>query len=536
MQKSRTLFLKYLLIFIASILFSAKTGFAQSAYLPYSYQLDQKFDADIYNINTSLHTSLKPYLLDSVLSHKYDQLMRSGDDSTHKNRSWFHRVLFNQHLFDVKTNEFTFYGDYLPDLQIGRDVKGEKTTNLNTRGYQLGGTVGSKFSFYSSGYENQGVFPAYYDAIINTYHFVPGQSYDRSFGKNTKDWSYATAIISYTPIKQLNITLGEDKTFIGDGYRSLLLSDYAAPYPLLRLTANLGKVQYMMMWTYLEDEWATKYDGFGSNRRKWAVFHYLDWNVNNRLSLGFFNALIAAEADDNGNLHGFDLNYVNPIILASSLGPSTPIPDDAYAGFTGKYKIFDKAAVYGQFIVNLNNSNSNTYGYQLGIRGADIFNVKNLNYIFEYNTVKPYTYSGSQPIMSYTQYSESLGDPLGADFKEMIGILNYSIGKFDFQGQLNYAKYQLNTLGQNVGMIINPPFVPPAYTELATTTNYAGQGINADLRYAEGTVSYLINVKFNLRLEVGALYRDETSSLGDNKTMLFTFGLRSTFRSLYHDF
>jgi hypothetical protein len=39
--------------------------------------------------------------------------------------------------------------------------------------------------------------------------------------KTTKDYSYATAILSYTPIKQLNITLGQDKTFIGDGYRSI---------------------------------------------------------------------------------------------------------------------------------------------------------------------------------------------------------------------------------------------------------------------------------------------------------------------------
>src|SRR5580658_5398513 len=105
MQKSRCLSHKYLLILIASILFSAKAGFSQSAYLPYNYQLDQKFDADVYNIKTSLHTSLKPYLLDSVLSYRYDQLMRSGDDSTHQNRSWLHRIIFNQHLFDVKTNE-----------------------------------------------------------------------------------------------------------------------------------------------------------------------------------------------------------------------------------------------------------------------------------------------------------------------------------------------------------------------------------------------------------------------------------------------
>ena len=529
MQTSYRLPVKTLLLFITLFL-CTRIALAQSEYLPYSYQFDQKFDADIYSVNSSFHTTLKPFLIDNTIKPTYDKLMQLGVDTTHK--SWVYRILFNQHLFDVKTKEYTFYGDYLPDLLIGRDIKGERNVNLNTRGYQVGGTVGDKFSFYSSGYENQGVFPAYYNAIINHYGFVPGGGYDKNFGAtNSKDWSYATAIVSYTPIKQLNITLGEDKTFIGDGYRSLLLSDYAAPYPLLRLTANLGPVQYMAMWSYLEDLTAPKFDGFGSNRRKWGIFHYLDWNVTNRLSLGFFNAVIAAEADDNGNLHGFDVNYINPILLSGTLGPSTQIKDNTYGGFTGKYKIFDKAAIYGQLFLDLNNGySSNTYGYQVGVRGADLFAVKNLNYLVEYNTVKPYTYLSTTPITSYTQYNQSLGDPLGSNFKELIGILNYSIGKIDLQGQLNYAKYYVNSAGENIGMLITPPL--PAYGGMGLP----GTGISTNLYYAEGTASYLVNPKYNLRLEIGGMFRDETNGTGNNKTMLLTFGLRSTFRNLYHDF
>jgi len=530
---------KRILLIVLIVFISARISLAQSVYLPYSYQFDQKFDADVYSLNNSFHTSLKPYLIDSTLSPRYNKLMQLGVDSNRK--SWLNRILFNQHLIDVKNNDFTFYADYLTDLQMGRESNGQKNTNLNTRGYQLGGTVGSKFSFYSSGYENSGVFPTYYDGVTSLYHFVPGQSYDRSFGKTNKDWSYATAIVSYTPIKQLNITLGTDRTFIGDGYRSLLLSDYAAPYPLLRLTANVGPLQYMMMWSYLEDPYVNKFDDFGSNRRKWGVFHYLDWNVNNRLSLGFFNALIAAETDDNGNPHGFDVNYINPVILLGSVGPTIPVADNAVFGGTAKFKLLDKTALYGQVLLDryyssTNNTNSNTYGYQLGIRGADLLGVKNLNYIVEYNTVRPNTYVGSQPIVNYTQYDEPLGDPLGDNFKEMLGIVNYSIGRFDLQGQVNYAKYEVNSAGQNNGMILTPQFLAPQYIMLATSLPVAGQGNPTNLFYAEGTASYLINPKYNLRLELGAIYRDESNTVTPNKTVLFTFGLRSTFRNLYHDF
>jgi len=209
-------------------------------------------------------------------------------------------------------------------------------------------------------------------------------------------------------------------------------------------------------------------------------------------------------------------------------------------GFTGKYKIFDKTAIYGQLLLDRFNVSDflsggnpdNTNGVQLGIRGADLFKVKNFNYLFEFNTVKPYTYASQQPITSYTELSEPLGDPLGANFREYIGILNYSIGRFDFMGQLNYAKYGLDpnttsNFGQDVTKAFNPS------TE---TTANLGQGLATSLRYAQGTVSLLINPKYNLRFELGGLYRQETNAQKNLKTALITFGLRSTFRGIYSDF
>ncbi|ASU33200.1 gliding motility protein RemB [Mucilaginibacter xinganensis] len=533
--------MRKLILLITFITFSVGLSKAQSVYIPYSYQLDQKFNSSVYSIQNNIHTSLKPFLLDSSLMPTYNAVMNRGVDSSR--HTWIVRKIFNEHVFDVKTKEYTFYADYLPDLQIGRDFNDKITTNLNTRGYQLGGTIGSKFSFYSSGFENSARFPGYYNDIVNRYAFIPGQAYNRSYHgqpTGTQDWSYATAIISYTPIKQLNITLGTDKTFIGDGYRSLLLSDFSANYPLLRLTANLGKVQYMMMWAYLEDINQHKFDTFVNNRRKWAAFHYLDWNINNRLSLGFFNALIAQEADDNGNYHGFDVNYVNPLFFSSALGPKGQ-PDNVLVGFTGKYKIFDKTAVYGQLVLDDfkasdffsgSNNTDNTNGVQLGIRGADLFKVTGFNYLFEYNSVKPYTYASPQAITSYTDYSLPLAHPLGANFREFMGILNYSIGNFDFMGQASYSKYGSDPDFMNFG---HDPFKATSSASASTTS--IGQGITTSLHYVEGTVAYLINPKYNLRFELGAVYRNEkVSNLGNRETALVTFGLRSTFRSLYHDF
>ena len=503
---------------------------AQLMYQPYSYQFYQKLNNTVYSPSTNLHTSLKPYLIgdSSAIRPSYDSLLLLKANNIGK--SWLYRKLLRQHLIEVNDKEYTFYLDYLPDLQMGREFDGPKTVWMNTRGYQLGGTIGSKFFFYSSGYENQGKFSNYETDYINSVGMVPGQAFDKNYGRDTKDWSQVTALIGYTPTKAISVELGQDKTFIGDGYRSVLLSDYAAAYPLLRFKADLGKrVQYMAMWAYMEDQYATQFNAFSNNRRKWGAFHYIDWNITNRASVGFFNALIAEEANDAGQYHGFDPNYINPIFFVSSLGHSNPAPDHTLFGFNGKYKVLSKTAIYGQFLYDQDSSagGRSKYAWQVGFRGSDLLNVNKLNYLFEYNTSKPNTYASQYPIVNYTQLSESLADPLGSDYKEFVGILNYSIGKFDLQGQFNYAKYAAGTIKPAVGA--NSAMAPFINTTGVTT-------VMNTLKYAEGTVAYVLNPKYNLRLEIGGLLRQSTNSVSDTKTAMFIFGLRSTFRDLYHDF
>lgn len=169
------------------VLFSGVAS-AQSEYQPYSYQFYQKLNPDIYNTQSRAHTALKPFFIDdSLVKTHYDALMGLGADSG--KHSWVHRKLFNEHLFDVREKDYTFFADYLPDLTIGKDFSGSKNTWLNTRGYQAGGTIGGKFYFYTSGFENQAVYPEYLNTYINQVGQVPGQGYDRSSGKNTKYWS-----------------------------------------------------------------------------------------------------------------------------------------------------------------------------------------------------------------------------------------------------------------------------------------------------------------------------------------------------------
>lgn len=514
---------------------------AQSQYQPYSYQFYQKFNAQAYSTKTRLHTSLKPFLVDdTVLQQRYNELITYGLDST-RTHTWIHRKIFNEHLFEVNDKEYTFFADYLTDITAGRDGSGKKNIWRNTRGFQLGGTIGTKFYFYSAGFENQAVFPQYYTNYINQVGVIPGQAFDRTFAEHDeKDWSNAIAVASYTPIKFLNITLGQDRNFIGDGYRSQLLSDFASPYPFLKLTANIGNVKYMTMWSYMTDPASPQVSYINGYRKKWGAFHYLDWNVNNKLSLGFFEAVIWAERDGDGNFRGFDFNYLNPIVFLRPTEASIGSPDNAMLGLTGKYKIADGMAVYGQFALDEfeaksffggKGSSRNKYAYQIGIRGADLFKVKNLNYLLEYNTALPYTYSEQNSITNYSQQAEPLAHPFGANYRETVGMLNYSYKRFDFSGQLNYAHYGLDTDATNYGKDIFKSYLYPAKLE----GNYVGQGLTTNMVFLQGKVAYVVNPKYNLRVELGATFRQENNSKFNDKTTMVFLALRSSFRHLYED-
>ncbi|RKD20426.1 gliding motility protein RemB [Pelobium manganitolerans] len=529
-------------IFLLLALFSTSSLFAQTPnqYLPYSFDHYQKFNKQAYDQNSRFHSSIKPYFGDdSLLSQAVDSVYNFGLDTAVK-RTWVHRKLFNEHLIDIKTPDYTVYADFLPDFQIGYDSQAGNTW-LNTRGYQVGGTIGKKFSFYTSGFENQAVFPGYYLEYINANGIIPGQVNDK-FGptKSTKDWAYATAILSYTPVKYLNLTLGQDKNFIGDGYRSMLLSDVAATYPFFKLTANLGRVKYMAMWAQFQDLRAPEFSYDNGYRKKWGVFHYLDWNVTNKLSLGFFDSVIWQDADEDGK-RGFDFMYANPFIFLRPIEGQNGSPDNALIGFTGKYELFKNLAVYGQFAADeftakevFSNKGywANKFAYQLGIKGFDAFTVKNLNYLLEFNTARPFTYSQRNSLLNYGHYNQALAHPMGANFREFVSIWNYSFKRFELKGQVNFAQYGLDGTGENFGKDIYKPYD----TRNGNYGYKTGGGIKTDFSFIQGKIGYLINPKYNLRLETGFTSRIEENVNFSQKNNFITFGLRSSFRNLYEDF
>lgn len=174
---------------------------------------------------------------------------------------------------------------------------------------------------------------------------------------------------------------------------------------------------------------------------------------------------------------------------------------------------------------------------QLGAKAFNIFGVRNLNILAEYNAVRPYTYQHFVSISNYSNRGEPLAHPRGANFRELIGIANYSWNRFDFSVQGMYSRYGTDPMGQ-LGQFINygGDIFQSYNTAPNTYGNKIGQGVQNDLYYADLKAAYVLNPKYNLRFEVGYTQRyNKIEKAPTQKSGVITVGLRSSFRNLYGD-
>ncbi len=481
----------------------------------------------------SYHSSMRDYMVQPTF--------KLPEDTTGGKRSWFHRKLFQEHLLEFKGEDYDFYASILPDLQLGHSNDRNGALWLNTRGAIAGGRIGDRLTFYTEFYENQGKFPAYVDAFARKSRVVPGQGEWKDFSKGTAfDFAYASALINYKASNHFDFQLGYDKNFIGDGYRSMLMSDVPFNYPFLKIIANVGRVQYTTMWAQFIDMQYPKASYDNGYRKKWGVFNYLDWNVSKKFSAGLFGAVVWQDSDSTGK-RGFDASYLNPIIFLRPVEFSVGSSDNALMGLNLKYAVSNNSAIYGQFVLDefklseITKGNGwwgNKFGGQLGFRSNNIFKVPNLNFLTEGNAARPFTYSQRTSLNNYGHYNQPLAHPLGANFVEWVNIADYRYKRWFLRGELMLARYGLDTANTNYGKDIFKSY----YTRTLDFDNHIGQGLATNLLYLQGTVAFLLNPKYNLRVEASVTARRESNDLGRNNEFIFQIGLRSTFRQLYYDF
>lgn len=538
MNKFKLIFL----IFFCSFIYSYKIN-AQHI-IPLNQEFFILFEKEITQIQKEAHTSFKP------LTGTYISRFTNTDslvliNRTNKPKSLFLRKLRYENLIAVDSNDFHLTIDPLFNFEVSKQKSNSEFLYSNTRGFWAQGSIGKKFSFESGFYENQSAFNTDVKDKILSSRVVPGQGSPKGFEKKGYDYASATGLISFTPNEHFNFQFGHGKNFIGDGYRSLFLSDNSFNYPFLKITTTIWKLQYTNLFaSFLNLNVPHAYEqGF---QKKFGTFHYLSWNIHKRVQIGLFETIIWQNYQDStGYKRGFDYNYLNPIIFYRPIEYSLSSPDNALIGFSSKIKITDKFYLYGQFILDdLDVAGMKKgkgyilekYGIQGGFKAFDLFKCNNLFFQSELNMVQPYVYAHKSPGQNYSHYNQALAHPLGANFIESVSILRYRFKDFYVEYKLNYALYGGDdTLNSHWGHNI---FISDfnAQRGFPSWGNKILQGVKTTLIINDFRVSYVVNPKTNFNISLGVTNRIEKSAITDKNNMYVYFGIRTSLTNLYYDY
>jgi hypothetical protein len=529
-----------------------KLEYSSELNVPFTHSYYARFDDEMNAIGTNSHTAAKPFIYSDVA--RYYDIKAEKESLAKDTDSWFGRKLFNEHLVEIQGKDYWFTVDPILDLQVGRDTEADfSSTWNNTRGVFIQAGLGKRFNLTASVYESQGRFADYFNQYAESLKafgpdpaVIPGRGIAKRFKENSYDYPIAEAYMSYTPADFLNIQFGHGKNFIGDGYRSLLQSDVASPYPFLKLNASFWKIKYTSTWMWLKDVRDEVVED-GAFFTKYMANHYLSWNVSKRLNIGLFESVMWA--DTNGR--GFDVNYLNPIIFFRAIEFQTgQDAGNAILGLSSKYKWNNKVNLYGQFIVDEfslsditggEKSWKNKLGFQLGAKYFNAFKVENLLLQAEYNQVRPFTYSHNSIILNYAHFNQPMAHLWGSNFRELvlIGRYNYKRWFADAKVITGQRGFDFNTPEDSLNY--GGDIYADEDNRNANTGVRIGQGNKTSSFMTEVQAGYLLNPETNLKLFANIIYRDFnpeaiTATTTSSNTLWFSIGVRTDLFNWYNDF
>jgi len=480
------------------------------------YDLDSKASrfsrVDIYNMRRAIINNIE----------------WAGTDSFFRSKKPWGKTFYQTPgtLFEVHVKDFDLAINPVLYFQGSKEKDNDETLFLNTRGVRVRGRIANKIGFDSYISDNQERDPLYVQEWVNKYKAVPGKGYYKSFKTTGYDYFDATGYFTFGVTKYIDVQFGYDKNFIGNGYRSLFLSDFSNNILFLKLNTRIWKFNYQNLFMELN---ATEPRGPDRLlKKKYAAMHHLDVNIGKSLNIGLFEGIIFGRPDH------FEFGYLNPIIFYRSIEQQNGSFDNALVGLDVKANLAHAIQLYGQLLVDEfvlsevkqnNGSWVNKWGVQLGAKYIDAFGIKNLDLQLESNHVRPFTYSHSDSIANYTHYNQPLAHPLGASFQEFIGIARYQPApKWYLEGKLFFWKQGTDTsntvsYGSNI-------FLPYTFRNRENEFQ-TGEDLYPGKTF---TASFLLSyeLKQNLFIDLSAYYRkydlSATSTL--TKTTAVSLGIR----------
>jgi hypothetical protein len=484
--------------------------------------------------NSQALTPIDEYNLNSFLMNNSEWVTGPREEFKSKRPVLKAFYTTKPNFLEVKTRDFFLALNPVFQYAQGVETGYNKSIFINSKGVTARGTIGRKIGFSTFLTDNQERGPQFFQQQVNMFRAVPGVGFYKPFKTSGTDYFDARGYITVKAAGAIDVQFGYDKNFIGNGYRSLFLSDWGNSNLFLKLNTRIWKINYQNLFMELMPQF--KKAGDTLLDRKYAAMHHLSMNVTKWLNIGLFEGVIF------GRKNRFDFQYLNPIIFYRHIEGTVGSPDNAVAGFDFKANIGHRAQLYGQLLLdefilseikNKPTSWVNKWGIQVGLKYVDAFGVPNLDIQLETNRVRPFTYTHNDTVSNYTHYNQPLAHPLGANFQEFLGIVRYQPApKWYVYLQGIFYTQGLDSAGINYGGNIFKDYT----TRTMNEGFKIGSGDKATVLNTYLQVSY--ELRENIFFEITGQYRHfKTINMPvASTTTLITGGVRINMFSRRYDY
>ena len=439
-------------------------------------------------------------------------------------KSSFFDYLINRNNLDYKKNDFSMHLNLLGNLSFVNKQEDETRYYRNTRGFEIFGQLGENLFYYTKFLENQAVFVPYINEYIDSMVIVPGEGWWKNFGENGRDYTYAMGYVVYKPFENLFLEIGHGKNFIGNGYRSLILSDNSFIYPYLKLEFVKGHFSFTNMWSQMYNFFVRYYFYHYTKHSTFSSFTYFNQNVN----ISFIIATNWKTSDYQTFVNHFPITFFVPPIAPLIYGLDSENNSLLAVNFSYRWRFL---LMYSQVVldnIDLSKSiinTSNRYACQIGIRSYDILKNKwknlHLSMLTEFNYVRPYTYASEFRFQGFYHYNQPIAHPLGASFKEL--IFRISLWIYNLELQYNYSLIKTSTLGQNI------------FDTQISMLNLNIDGA-AKITHNFFKLSFIINSHTGMRMFLGVSMRDKSKDYSLDRSFYKFIGLTTDLGRFYYDF
>jgi hypothetical protein len=443
--------------------------------------------------------------------------------------------IYNLNL-GLKRKHFIFEVFPIKSTAFGYDSQEKKSYLQASTGVHTNLDIKNKFFVSYNLVYNKGTTPAYFDSVISKTGTMPGQGLVKIKGTNSYEWHQSFGFIAYKPNKVFTFEGGIGKHFLGDGSRSLLLSDNASNYPYFKILTKVWKLNYMNLYAQFNENRFSNFNG--TQAKKYAAIHYLSWEIVKWCNFSFFESIVFQDRSKGRGL-GFDINYLNPLVFYRPIEYSLGSPDNALMGANINFKINKNYLIYSQILLDefslkyiraRNGWSENKQSYQIGVRYIEKFYKATVNASAELNIVRPYTYSHRNIYQNYAHLNQGLAHVYGANFYEMYGRLNITNKRAIIVLNLVNAVIGLDgdSLKEYSGNNIYRGYVkrPQDFN------NFITQGIKTRLLIADITYHYILNPNLHFTIYGGVLCRYMQNIYSKQFSVIPSIGLRTTLQSI----